>query len=66
MKQNEWLIFWLIGLLAVGVWLGSHFFSREARLERRRRKSHSPIISRATRRTVRLSVRPPRKKNKKE
>jgi len=61
MSHDYFLLFWVIGLLAVGVWGASVFFSRDARLERRRRKSHSRIISKANRPTVRFSVRPPKK-----
>ncbi len=64
MSHNYWLLFWLVGIAAVGVWAGVSFFSREARLERRRRKSHSRIISKADRPTVRFSVRVPKDDSK--
>jgi hypothetical protein len=57
MSHKYFVLFWVIGLIAVGVWAASVFFSRDARLERRRRKSHSRITSKANRPTVRFSVR---------
>ncbi len=51
----------VIGLAAAGVWAGRHWFSESARNERRRRKSHSRIISKQHRPAVRFSVRPPKK-----
>jgi hypothetical protein len=59
--RGEILIFWLVGLAAAGIWAGRHWFSPAARVERRRRKSHSRIISKTNRRTVRFSVKPPKK-----
>ena len=60
MLQQPWLIAILI-LTVLGV--GALFFTRlspDSRLRRRRRKSHSPLISKARRPTVRFSVRPPK------
>ncbi len=54
------LLFWITGLLAVCVWAGWSWFSPKARLQRRRRKSHSRIVSKANRPMVRFSVRPPK------
>jgi hypothetical protein len=65
MSQTHWLLFWLVGLIALGIWGGLSFWSRETRLQRRRRKSHSRIISKADRPTVRFSVRLPGSKKKK-
>jgi len=61
MSHKYFVLFWVIGVIAVGVWAASSYFSRDARLERRRRKSHGRIISKANRRTVRFSVRVPKK-----
>jgi hypothetical protein len=61
MWRGDWLMFWIVGLVAVGMWAAIAFSSREARLERRRKKSHSRIISKANRPSVRFSVRPPKK-----
>lgn len=60
MSHKYWLWFWLIGLIAVGVWAAASFLSRDARRERRRRKSHGRIISKANRPTVRFSVQVPK------
>ncbi len=54
------LLFWIVGVLALGVWAGFTFLSPKARLARRRRKSHSRIVSKANRPMVRFSVRPPK------
>jgi hypothetical protein len=59
MKHGE-LIFWLVGLVVVGCWLGLGLFSPGAKLRRRRRKSHSRVVSKTTRPSVRFSVRPPK------
>jgi len=61
MIQHPWLIAGLIALVALCV-LGLFFsqLSSGARLRRRRRKSHSPLVSKARRPTVRFSVRPPK------
>ena len=64
MSHNYWLWFWVIGLIALGVWAASWWLSRDARLERRRRKSHGRIISKADHPTVRFSVRVPKDKNR--
>jgi hypothetical protein len=52
-------------VVLVGIGLGlafTSYFSEEARMRRRRRKSHSKIISKTRRPIVRFSVRPPKKK----
>jgi hypothetical protein len=57
---DGWLLIFVgiaLALLAGGAWL-----SRDARLRRRRRKSHSRLISKADRPSVRFSVRPPKTK----
>jgi len=62
MLHHPWVIVGLAALLALGV-AGLLFsqFSAASRLRRRRRKSHSPLISKTRRTTVRFSVRPPKK-----
>jgi len=62
MWHSYWFLFWIIGLVAVGIWVTLSFFSHEARLGRRRRKSHSRIISKSDRPRVRFSVRVPKEK----
>ena len=62
MPVKFWLLFWVVGLLAVGCWAALAFFSRDARLERRRRKSHGRILTKRNGPMVRLSVRAPKDK----
>ena len=48
----------ILGIIALGgAWIVRHFFSTEARLERRRRRSNTRLSSKAKRPMVRLSVR---------
>jgi hypothetical protein len=61
MVNGAWLLFCLLGLAVVGIGLYS-LFSRQARTERRRRKSHGRVISKGDRKMVRLSVRSPKEK----
>jgi hypothetical protein len=58
------VFFWsVVGLAALGLALTLSFYlSEEARLRRRRRKSHSKIISKTRKPVVRFSVRPPKEK----
>jgi hypothetical protein len=44
-----------------GYWAITHFFSEEARMERRRRRSNAPISSKRKGPMVKFSVRTPRK-----
>ena len=50
-----WLIIGILALIALGFAISR--FSPEAKLERRRRKSNSRIVSKANRPTVKFSVR---------
>ena len=61
MTQSASLIWWVVGLVVVGllVWLGSQF-SPDARLRRRRRRNNTRIISKTKGPNVRFSVRPPK------
>ncbi len=43
-------------LLVLVVWIGVSFFSPEAKLDRRRRKSNAKVIHKAARPTVKFSV----------
>jgi hypothetical protein len=52
-----------VAVLAAGYWVVTHFFSPEARWERRRRRSNARVTSTAKRPTVRFSVRAPKKKD---
>jgi hypothetical protein len=61
MAHRDWIVFWLSGLVVGGIWAGASLFSPAARLERRRRKSHSRIKAKTNRPIVRFSVRPPKK-----
>ena len=58
----DWLIWWFVALIVVGL-IGVLLFqlSPDARLRRRRRKSHARIVAKSRRPMVRFSVRPPRK-----
>jgi hypothetical protein len=56
MSQTHWWLFWAVGLVMVGAWAARSLFSKDARLERRRRKSHNRIISKEGHRTVRFGV----------
>jgi hypothetical protein len=61
MLHLDWLVWWLLGLIAVaavGVLL--YQFSTDVRMRRRRRKSHSRVISKSRQPTVRFSVRSPK------
>ena len=55
------LLLLLIVLAVIGVWAALSYLSRESRMERRRRKSHSRIISKAQEPSVKFSVRWPKK-----
>jgi len=47
----------IIALVAVlGYWLASQYFSGEAKWERRRRRSNSPIASKRRRPSIKFSV----------
>jgi len=62
MLHHDWWLFALVGFIVAGCWAGFGYFSRESRLERRRRKSHSRIVAKSARPMVRLSVKPPKEK----
>ena len=50
-------------LIAIaGYWIATHYFSEEAKAERRRRRSNAPIKSDAKRPMVKFSVKTPKKK----
>ena len=51
-------------IVIAGYWLATHYFSEEARIERRRRRSHSPIINKSNRPSVKLSVRTKKQRKK--
>jgi hypothetical protein len=55
---------WLLITIGVSLALfaGGAWVSHDARLRRRRRKSHTRLISKANRPSVRFSVRPPKTK----
>ena len=62
--MNGSLVFWcVLGVATLGLALAlTFYFSGDSRLRRRRRKSHSKIISKARKPIVRFSVRPPKEK----
>jgi hypothetical protein len=53
-----------VAVLAVGYWVVTHFFSEEARWERRRRRSNTPITNKSNRPSVKLSVRTKKERRK--
>ena len=57
------LLLVVIGLAAViaGYWVATRFFSSEAKMERRRRRSNAPITTKGRRSMVKFSVRTPKK-----
>jgi hypothetical protein len=62
--ENPFLLAFLaVGVVVAGYWVVTHFFSAEAKQERRRRRSNTPIASTARRPTVRLSARTRKKKD---
>jgi hypothetical protein len=62
MNSGSYVI-WTVAVVAFAVLAGGAWVSREARLRRRRRKSHTRIVSKTNRPTVRFSVRPPKDKD---
>jgi hypothetical protein len=61
MRNGEWVL-WLVAvlLLAGFCFAIASFYSAGARLRRRRRRSHSRLISKTSRPSVRFSVKPPK------
>ena len=55
---------WLIAaLVALGLAFAlTSYFSEDAKMRRRRRKSHAKVISKSRRPVVKFSVRPPKEK----
>jgi len=51
-------------ILAGGYWVATHFLSAEARRERRRRRSNTPITNTSNRPSVKLSVRTKKSRHK--
>jgi hypothetical protein len=66
MSLGELVVIVIGGLLLViaGVRFGSRFFSEDAKRERRRRRSNSPISARANRPMVKFSVKTKRRRDK--
>ncbi|HEV2391446.1 MAG TPA: hypothetical protein VG146_03690 [Verrucomicrobiae bacterium] len=58
--HGDRLIYVVVALAIIGLWAGLAFLSHDARLRRRRRKSHSRVTSKSNRPMVRFSVRPPK------
>jgi len=58
--RGEWFL--IVAVIVFAVLAGGAWVSRKARLRRRRRKSHSRVVSKTTRPAVRFSVRTPKKK----
>ena len=51
-------------VVAGGYWIAKHYFSDEARWERRRRRSNAPIANKSNRPSIKLSART--KKNRRK
>jgi len=63
MLRNDSLFWCLVAFIAVGCIIAATFhFTGDARLRRRRRKSHSRLISKARQPTVKFSVKVPEEK----
>jgi hypothetical protein len=58
MFNNTNSVFWIISalVLVAAIWLLRGYFSAEAREQRRRARSHRPVISTAHRPMVKLAV----------
>jgi hypothetical protein len=52
------------GAVIAGIWIARHFFSGDARWERRRRRSNARISSRARRPSIKFSVRTKKSRRK--
>ena len=62
--HDIWYVFSASGVVVVAFLIWKFLLKPEARLRRRLRKTHSRIVSKARRPTVRFSVRTPKKKRK--
>src|ERR1051326_5480347 len=61
--QNPWV--WVVGgvaILLIAAAMLKHFFSEDARILRRKRKSNTRVVSKSRRPTVRFSVNTDKKK----
>jgi hypothetical protein len=59
--RGDWFIWVIVGLIAVGIVITfASQLTPDARMRRRRRKSHSRIVSKSTRHSVKFSVKPPK------
>ncbi len=65
MTRGDWCMLWVAGAAGAGLWLLFSLFSPAARVNRRRRKNHSRLISKSNRPMVRFSVRLRGRKSKK-
>jgi hypothetical protein len=61
MMRADLFLLLFVGLIVIGLWAGLTLLSPRARLERRRRKSHSRVRPKTNRPMVRFSVRAPKK-----
>ena len=62
MTLERALVFVVMGLAAIfaGYWVATRYFSDEAKMERRRRRSNAPISSKRKGPMVKFSVRAPK------
>lgn len=47
----------VVSVVTVGLWIAGHYFSKEAKQDRRRRRNNARISSTAKRPTIKFSVR---------
>jgi hypothetical protein len=59
--RNNWLPFVILAVSVIGLLSVMGLLGRRDRVERRRRRSHSRLVSKVNRPMVRFSVRPPKK-----
>lgn len=62
MNFERALLLAVVGLVAVlaGYWVATHYFSSDAKVERRRRRSNAPVSSKRKGPMVKFSVRTPK------
>jgi hypothetical protein len=62
MLKSDALLWCLLGLVVLALGLVVFRYTSDTKLRRRRRKSHSRIVSKSRRPMVRFSVKPPKEK----
>lgn len=62
MLKSDGLLWGLLGLVVLTIGFAIFKYTTDTRLRRRRRKSHSRVVSKSRRPMVRFSVKPPKDK----